>query len=169
MGPAGFEMVFLTPKEFFTWNDKTDDEFFFEMYLVPENENENFGFMVATDPAYKDMIFYDSNDKICYMVVDYDHFGEQVLGFSIIDPYETCPYLAEGWTYTPFVTNPDNTPNSLTGPDGKRWYFLTNFEKEQRYGPIPEPITDEADEDEADESDMSQNPFEDQDGPEPDA
>jgi len=57
----------------------------------------------------------------------------------------------------------------LTGPDGKRWYFLTNFEKEQRYGPIPEPITDEADEDEADESDMSQNPFEDQDGPEPDA
>ena len=81
MGPGGVEMLFLTPKQFFSWNDKSDDEFFFEMYLIPETETGNYGFMVANDPLYRDMVFYDSDQKICYLVADFDHFENQVLGF----------------------------------------------------------------------------------------
>lgn len=124
-GFGGIEMLFLTPKQFFSWNDKTDDEFFFENYLVPESETGVYGFMVATDPSYRDMIFYDTADNICYMVADYDHLESQVLGFSIVDPHGSCSHFDNGWTYTTFVTNTDQSPNSMTGPDGQRWYFLT--------------------------------------------
>lgn len=63
----------------------------------------------------------------------------------MIDPLNTCQYIDEGWNYTPFITNPDKSPNSMTGPDGQRWYFLTMLEKEQRYGPIPDPAIVEND------------------------
>jgi hypothetical protein len=57
-------------------------------------------------------------------VTETDEEGN-IIGFNVLDSYDSCPLVADGWTYAEFVLDEDSNPLYYTGPDGELWYFYS--------------------------------------------
>jgi hypothetical protein len=71
--------------------------------------------------------YYSSEGYICELKTTRDE-NDNINGFDVLDSYDSCPLVAEGWTYAEFVLDDEGNPVYYTGPDGELWYFYSEEE-----------------------------------------
>ena len=95
-----------------------EEDFFWEMYLIPEFSSGRYGYLTSTNISFSQMDFYDSQGSICQLNSIFDEDNGRLIGLNVTDAYDACPFVEQGWNYTEYSGNIDGSPNSIMGPNG---------------------------------------------------
>ena len=66
--------------------------------------------------------FEDERDNICPMIIDYNS-ESQIAGVFLVDAWNTCHLVKQGFSYIKIYHNSDNT-DSYLGPEGQKVVFF---------------------------------------------
>lgn len=131
IAPDGTSWLFYDYDALFA-NYEEPEDFYFSIYAANEFEDyfdydDTFVLFETYTSSLEYFYYYDSNGYICELLTEADEEGN-IIGFNVLDSYDSCPLVADGWTHADFVLDEYNNPLYYSGPDGELWYFYSEEE-----------------------------------------
>lgn len=77
----------------------------------------------------------DFDEAYCVLIPDWKDYSdpdEGLWGFYVTDPYDMCPYVDEGWTYTSWWEDDESEYGYLEQPNGS-WYEIIDEDEYYMY------------------------------------
>lgn len=100
--------------------------YYYEIYAAEPFEgafdfDNHYGLIETYDEDWNWFYYYDSTGEICDLQTVFDTDGTTMLGWTVLDTFDACSQVADGWTYAGITYDDEGNKFSFDAEGGETW------------------------------------------------